>query len=160
MIFPILTYPDEILTQKAEKIKDVKNPEIKELIFDMLETLDQESNGMGLAAPQVGRSVRLCIIKYNRKTYILINPQIKSKSLAKETLEEGCLSFPGKYIPIKRHKKVKVVALDRHGKKIEIKAEGILARALQHEVDHLDGILFIDRAEKKDREMLVGEIKN
>jgi len=144
MILPILTYPNPLLKKKAEKIKDPRNPEIKELIFDMLETLEQ-NNGLGLAAPQVGKSIRLCIIKFNGKTYIFINPKIKSKSWKKEILEEGCLSFPGKFMPIKRSRKVKAEALDRKGEKIKIEAEGLLARAMQHEIDHLDGILFIDR---------------
>jgi peptide deformylase len=155
MILPILTYPNKILEKKAEKIKDVRDPEIKELIFDMLETLNSSDNGMGLAAPQVGKSLRLCVIRFNRRNYILVNPKIKSRSLGKEIMEEGCLSFPGIYVPIKRSKKVKVETMDRHGKKIEIKADGILSRAMQHEIDHLDGILFIKRMSKKDKERLL-----
>lgn len=145
MILPIITYPNDILRKKAEKIKDPKSAEIQELIFDMLETMEENGNALGLAAPQVGKSVRLCVIKYNGKTYILINPKIASKSWKKELLEEGCLSFPGKFIPVKRNKKVKIKALDRNGQKILIKAEGLLARAFQHEIDHLDGVLFIDK---------------
>jgi peptide deformylase len=144
MILPILTYPNPLLKKKAIKIKDPKDSEIKELIFDMLETLG-EANGLGLAAPQVGKSVRLCIIKLDGKTYILVNPKIKSRSWKKETLEEGCLSFPGQFMPIKRSWKVKVEAQDKNGEKIKIEAEGLLARAFQHEIDHLDGIVFIDR---------------
>lgn len=144
MILPILTYPNPLLEKKAEKIKDPKSPEIKELIFDMLETLEK-NQGLGLAAPQVGKSVRLCVIKIEGKTHILINPKIKSKSWKKEILEEGCLSFPGKFIPIKRARKVKVEAQDKNGDKVTITGEGMLARAMQHEIDHLDGILFIDR---------------
>ncbi|MCX6763347.1 MAG: peptide deformylase [Candidatus Moranbacteria bacterium] len=144
MILPIITYPNPILKKKSEKIKDPQSPEIKELIFDMLETL-KINNGLGLAAPQVGSSVRLCIIRLDGKTYILINPKIKSKSWSKEICEEGCLSFPGKFIPVKRNKKVKVQALDRNGQEIIISAEGILSRAFQHEIDHLDGILFISK---------------
>lgn len=144
MILPILKYPNVILKKKAKKIKDIKNPEIRELILNMLETL-KDASGLGLAAPQVGQSVRLCIIRLNGKTYVLINPKIRSKSIRKEILEEGCLSFPGKYLPIKRHKKIKISAEDRKGNKIILKAEGLLARAIQHEIDHLDGILIIDR---------------
>ena len=144
MVLPILTYPNPLLKKKAEKIADPKSPEIKELVFDMLETLEK-NNGLGLAAPQVGKSVRLCVIKIDGKTYILINPKIKSKSWKKEILEEGCLSFPGKFIPIKRSRKVKVEARNRNGEKFTITGEGMLARALQHEIDHLDGMLFIDR---------------
>lgn len=140
----ILTYPDPRLISKAQKIKNPKDPSIRELIFDMLETM-QENNGMGLAATQVGKALRLCVIRFERKTYILINPKIKSKSWGKEIAEEGCLSFPGQFIPVKRSKKVKVVAENRLGKEITIEATGLLARALQHEIDHLDGILYIDR---------------
>ncbi len=144
-LLPILIYPDSRLKEKAQEIADPKDPLIQELIFDMLETM-KENNGMGLAATQVGKSVRLCVIRFERKTYILINPKIKSKSWGKEIAEEGCLSFPGQFIPIKRSKKVKVVAQNKAGKIITIDAEGLLARALQHEIDHLDGILYIERA--------------
>jgi len=145
MILPILTYPDDILRKKTEKIKDPKDPEIKRLILDMLETMKASGNALGLAAPQVGSSVRLCIIRLESKNYILINPEIKSRSFRREIMEEGCLSFPGEYRPIKRHKKVTLKALDRKGNEITIKADGMLSRAIQHETDHLDGVLFIDR---------------
>lgn len=145
MILPIITYPNPILKKKTDTVKNPQDPRIKELIFDMLETLDNTPEGAGLAAPQIGSSVRLCVIKFEGKTYILINPEIKSKSFRKEVLEEGCLSFPGEFLLIKRHKKVTVKATGRNGENIKIKAEGILSRALQHEIDHLDGILFIER---------------
>jgi len=141
---PIVLYPDPRLKEKAREIDNPKDPLIQELIFDMLETM-KENNGMGLAATQVGRLVRLCVIRFERKTYILINPKIKSKSWGKEIAEEGCLSFPGQFIPVKRSKKVKVIAQNKAGKIITIEAEGLLARALQHEIDHLDGILYIER---------------
>ena len=143
-LLPILIYPNPRLKQKAQEIKNPKDPLIQGLIFDMLETM-KENNGMGLAATQVGKPVRLCVIRFERKTYILINPEIKSKSWGKELAEEGCLSFPGQFLPIKRSKKVKVLAQNKAGKKVEIVAEGLLARAMQHEIDHLDGILYIER---------------
>ncbi|HAI74555.1 MAG TPA: peptide deformylase [Candidatus Moranbacteria bacterium] len=143
-VLPILFYPDPRLKKKAEEIKNPKNPAVRELVFDMLETM-KKNNGLGLAAPQVGKLLRLCVIKFEKKTYILINPKIKSKSWSKEIAEEGCLSFPGQFIPVKRSKRVKVAAQDKTGKKISISAEGLLARAFQHEIDHLDGILYIDR---------------
>lgn len=145
MILPILTYPNPLLKKKSEEIDDPKNPEIRELIFDMLETMEASGNALGLAAPQVGKNVRLCIIKIGGKTHIFVNPKIKSKSLKKELTEEGCLSFPGEFLPIKRSKKVKVESIDRNGRKVKIEAEGLFSRALQHEIDHLDGILFIER---------------
>lgn len=145
MIIPIVIYPDDVLRKKNEEIADAKSPETKALILDMLETMEDAGNALGLAAPQVGASVRLCIIIIDGKTNILINPKIVSKSWKKEVSEEGCLSFPGKFIPVKRHKKVTVKTLNESGEKITIKADGLFARALQHEIDHLDGILFIDR---------------
>lgn len=157
MFLPILNYPNPLLIKKAEKIKDAKSPEIKELILDMLDTLDNAEHGMGLAAPQVGSSVRLCVIKFDGKKYILINPIIKSKSLSKEVVEEGCLSFPGKYVPIKRSKRVKVIAQNRNGEELIIKAEGIFARALQHEIDHLDGILILDKTDKESKKKLLSK---
>lgn len=141
---PILIYPDPRLKEKTRQIENPKDPLIRELILDMLETM-KENNGMGLAATQVGKPLRLCVIRFERKTYVLINPRFKSKSWSKEIAEEGCLSFPGQFIPVKRSKKVKVAAQDRSGKPIVIEAEGLLARALQHEIDHLDGILYIER---------------
>jgi len=148
-VLPIITYPNPILEKKTEKITDPNTPKIKELILDMLETMQHIQNAIGLAAPQVGQSVSLCIIKTEGKTHILINPKIKSRSWKKEICEEGCLSFPGQYIPIKRNAKVKIEALNRNGEKITLKGEGLLARAFQHEIDHLNGILYITKEEKK-----------
>lgn len=143
-ILPIITYPNKILEKKTGKIGDIKNSGLRKLVLDMLETLE-ENKGIGLAANQVGKSLRLCVIKLDGKTHILINPKYKSKSWRKEIAEEGCLSFPGRFFPVRRHRKVKVAAQDRQGNELVIEADGILSRALQHEIDHLDGILFISR---------------
>ena len=143
-ILPIITYPNPILEKKTSKIKDFKSPEIKEFVFNMLETLETKK-GLGLAANQVGKSLRLCIIKFEGKTYVLFNPKYKSKSWKKVIFDEGCLSFPGLFFPVKRHAKVTAEAQDRKGNKITLKADGLLSRALQHEIDHLDGILFTSR---------------
>lgn len=150
---PILIYPDSRLKKKAEEIKNPKDPLVQDLIFDMLETM-KANNGVGLAATQVGKPVRLCVVKFERKTYILINPKIKSKSWGKEISEEGCLSFPGQFFPIKRSKKVKVVTQNKAGKEILLEAEGFLARIFQHEIDHLDGILFIERKNNDNKKIL------
>lgn len=144
-VLNILTYPNELLRKKSTEIRNPKDSEIQELIFDMLETMEKTGNALGLAAPQVGKLVQLCIIKLDGKTYILINPKIISHSWKKEVCEEGCLSFPGKFIPLKRSQKVKVKAKNRNGEEFILKANGLLARALQHEIDHLRGILFIDK---------------
>lgn len=143
----IIEYPNPILAKAAELINDAKKPAIQKLITDMLETMEH-NNGVGLAAPQIGKSLRLCVIRVDETTHILINPRITYKSYLKEVCEEGCLSFPGKFIPIKRHKKVRVKALDEQGNEVTIKGEGLLSRALQHEIDHLDGKLFIEKEVK------------
>lgn len=140
----IVEYPNPILLKKTEPILDVKKASIKKLISDMLETME-ENNGVGLAAPQVGKSLRLCVIRVEDETYILINPRITYKSYLKEIWEEGCLSFPGKFIPVKRHKKVRVKAKNELGEEVTLKADGLLSRALQHEIDHLDGKVFIEK---------------
>lgn len=149
MILPILSHPNSILRQKAREVelKEIKNYEIKKLIFDMKETVEVE-NGIGLAAPQVGHSLRIIVIFLENKKIALINPQITYFSLRKKKDEEGCLSIPGKFGFVKRSKVIKVKAFDENGKKIKFKAKNLLARVIQHEVDHLDGVLFIDKAEK------------
>jgi peptide deformylase len=110
----------------------------------MTKTL-RASQGLGLAAPQVGENIRLCIIEIENELFVLINPEIKSLSNEKIVAEEGCLSFPGKFMPVERHKRVKVKAIDGNGKAQIIRARGLFARALQHEIDHLNGELFIDK---------------
>ncbi|TSD01294.1 MAG: peptide deformylase [Parcubacteria group bacterium Athens0714_25] len=140
----ILHEPNPILRQKAKKIKDPLSEEIQKLIPQMIKTL-KEAKGLGLAAPQIGKSVRLCIIEDGEKTHILINPQIKSASKEISISEEGCLSIPGKWLPIKRNEEVKVRYLNEKGEKCKLKTRGLLARAFQHEIDHLDGILIIDK---------------
>jgi len=147
-LLPIKTYPDPILKKKSEIITNPKSPEIQALVFDMLETMDA-NNGLGLAAPQVGKSLRLCVIRIDAKTHILINPKIVSKSTAKLIEEEGCLSFPGQFLPIKRAASVIVKTLDKNGKEKIIRASGLFARALQHEIDHLDGVVFLKRMVKE-----------
>lgn len=142
-VLPIITYPHPILRQKTENISDPRDPHIQKLIQSMMITM-QSNNGLGLAAPQVNYSKNLCLVDYQDKIYILINPKITSHSQTKSLDEEGCLSFPGKFLKIERYDKITVRYLDQFGKKRKLKASGLLARALQHEVDHLQGKLFID----------------
>lgn len=113
----------------------------------MINTM-RRSQGIGLAAPQVGVSQRLIVIAFQKEPLILFNPEISKKSFKKESGEEGCLSVPGVFGLVKRHYKISVAALDKSEKKINFVAEGMLARVIQHEVDHLNGILFIDRIKK------------
>lgn len=144
----IHTYPDDILRKKTAKIKDPLSKEIQELIPQMFDAM-HASNGLGLAAPQVGKDLRLCIIEEDGVQYVLINPQITAQSKKTILMEEGCLSFPKQFMLIKRPEEVKVRYLDKDGKACKIKAQGLLARAFQHEIDHLDGKLIIDRVKRK-----------
>ena len=143
MILEIRKYPHPILRRKSEEVKKV-TPELKRLIEDMIETMEK-NDGAGLAAPQVGILKRVIVAETERGPIGLINPEIIKKSKEKILAEEGCLSFPGLFLKIKRAKEVEVKALDVEGKEMKIKAEGLLARVLQHEIDHLDGILFVDK---------------
>ncbi len=147
MLLDIRKNPDPILRKKTAKVKDPMAPEIQELILNMLETMHQ-AQGVGLAANQVGFDLRLCIIEAEGKIHTLINPQLTAKSRTKVLADEGCLSFPGIFLPISRSAKVQVRYLDQTGKPQKIKADGLMAQALQHELDHLDGVLFIDRLKK------------
>lgn len=148
MKLEIKKYPDPILSQKAAKIKNAMDENIQKLIFDMTETLRSNDNGVGLAAPQVGVGLRLCIIELEGTRYVLINPKITAKSRTQEISEEGCLSFPGKFMPVSRAYEVRVRYTNEIGEPSKVKGQGLLARALQHEIDHLDGILFVDRIKK------------
>jgi len=139
----IKTNPDPILREKAKKISEI-TPEIKRLILDMAETM-KKANGIGLAAPQIGQSIRLCVINTEKGHLALINPTITWKSLRKENEEEGCLSVPGIFKPVKRSKIIYVKALNQDNKEIKFRASGLFARVIQHEVDHLDGVLITDK---------------
>jgi len=143
----IIKYPNDFLRKKTREVSDFKDAKIQRLILDMAKTMEKEK-GIGLAAPQVGSDLRICLARVDNTLYALVNPEIKSYSRAREVFEEGCLSFPGKFFPVERPIKVKIKTRDLNGKRIKIKAEGLLARVLQHEIDHLDGVLIIDRAMK------------
>lgn len=145
----IIKYPNDFLLRKTREVKveELKDPKIQRLILNMVRMMETEK-GVGLAAPQVGSDLRICTIAADGEAYVLVNPKIKSFSRKKDIFEEGCLSFPGQFFPVERPIKVKVQARDIEGKKVKIKADGLFARVLQHEIDHLDGILVIDRAMK------------
>ena len=140
-------HPDSVLRRKAEPIKAIElhKPELQQLFLDMEQTMD-DNDGIGLAAPQVGKSIQLAVIKTKDGALALANPKITRFSLRQEFGEEGCLSIPGVYGSVKRSRTIRVRALDRRGKKLNFKASGLFARVIQHEIDHLNGILFIDKA--------------
>ena len=135
---------DEVLRKKSRTVEKV-DEKIKELVQDMLETM-YKNNGVGLAAPQDGILKRVVVIDLydNNGPIVLINPEI-IKEKGEQEVEEGCLSFPNQFAKIIRPAEVTVKALDIDGKEIKIKAKELLAQAISHEVDHLEGILFVDK---------------
>jgi len=142
----ICTYPDAVLRQDAQPIDRIDS-EILRLMDDMAETM-YDAPGIGLAANQVGRPIRLIMVDLQRQDYehgliVLVNPEIVAAS-GEITYEEGCLSVPEYFASVKRAGEVTVCGLDRNGKEIQIEASGLLAVVLQHEIDHLQGRLFID----------------
>lgn len=155
----IKKYGDQVLRKPTEKVNEITE-DIKKLAMDMLETM-YAAPGAGLAAPQVGVSLKLCVIDVDpekNSPYILINPEIiegENKILE----EEGCLSFPGIYEKVNRYKTVTAEYTDLSGERKTIKADGFLAKAIQHETDHLNGKLFIDYVPAWKRKNIEKEIK-
>ena len=135
---------DKVLKTKAEPVLHV-DKKIRKLLDDMAQTM-YSADGVGLAAPQVGVSLRVIVIDVNEELIELINPVI-TKSEGCELGNEGCLSIPGVFGEVERFAEVTVTGLNRFGKNISITGTGLLSRALQHEIDHLDGILFIEKAQ-------------
>lgn len=149
MIRDIVFHPDKRLRLKSKKvlIKDIVSKEMRDFLIDMGQTM-LEKDGIGLAAPQIGVSKRIVVINTKDGILALINPIITKQSWRKEIDEEGCLSVPGVYANVKRPTKINVEAYDSAGQKIKFEAKGLFARVILHEVDHLNGILFIDKAIK------------
>ncbi|HHV93289.1 MAG TPA: peptide deformylase [Firmicutes bacterium] len=132
-----------VLRKKAEPVTQVTK-RIRKLVKDMLDTM-YEANGVGLAAPQVGISQRIIVVDVGDGPVVLINPEI-TEAYGKEIDSEGCLSIPGKWGYVERAQEVVVNGWNESGRSVRIRADGLFARALQHEIDHLDGVLFIDKA--------------
>ncbi len=152
---PILVYGDPVLRKRAKPVASI-SPALKRLADDMLDSM-YESNGIGLAAPQVGESVRLVVVDISggegkeKQPYVFFNPVILS-SRGEIVAEEGCLSVPDVWADVTRPEIITVQALDREGKPFELKnVNGLLARCIQHEIDHLEGVLFVDKISATDR---------
>ncbi|MBU0661111.1 peptide deformylase [Patescibacteria group bacterium] len=154
MILPITTYPTPSLFEASEHIDApfLLRKETQTLIDNMIDTMYAD-DGIGLAAPQIGKNIQLCVIGRdafkdhdNPQDTALINPRWEPMSRKKVWDTEGCLSVPKTYGKVRRYKEIRVVAKDRTGKELIFEAKGFLARVIQHEVDHLNGILFIDKA--------------
>lgn len=157
-IKPLIILPDPVLRQVSKPLETV-DARVLKLADDMLETM-YDAPGIGLAAIQVGEPLRLLVIdvakeEEGRKPQVFINPEIIASSDTRSTYEEGCLSIPGYYAEVERPAEITVNYIDRDGKQQQLAAEGLLATCLQHEIDHLDGILFIDHISRLKRDMVV-----
>jgi len=149
-VLQIRTLPDPMLRQKAKRVTKI-DASIQKLIDDMIDTLHDDPNRAGLAAPQVGVLLRIVVIEVPEQELItLINPEIIKKE-GERIVQEGCLSIPGYFGEIKRAVTVKVKAKNRDGKEFRLKAEGLLAQALEQEIEHLDGVLYIDHLESSEK---------
>ena len=158
----IVIQPDPILRKKSEPLEKVDD-ELRALLDDMLETM-YAAPGIGLAAVQVGVLKRLIVIdiskdKEKKNPLFLVNPEITFKSKKTSTYEEGCLSLPGHFAEIERPSECQIKFTDYNGKDNELRAEGLLSTCIQHEVDHLNGVLFIDYLSKLKKDMIVKKLK-
>ncbi len=159
MILPIIKYPNEILRTQGKDVKFPASASVRKLVADMIETV-QNAQGIGLAAPQVGVSANVIIINLGFKdlpVFAILNPRIIATSKKTTKLEEGCLSLPGVYGMVARPKQVTVSGYTIDGKKIEFEADGLLSKVVQHETDHVNGVLIIDKIIKyTEGEELIG----
>ena len=160
-IKPILTEPNKILRQVSKNVEKVGKEE-QELMDDMLDTM-YAAKGIGLAAIQIGVPKRIIVMDLSKddekkEPKYFVNPVIKKKDIDKSTYEEGCLSVPNQFAEIDRPKKCEVEYLDYHGNRKILHAEGLLATCIQHEMDHLEGILFIDYLSKLKKSMIIKKL--
>ncbi len=158
--YTIKVYPDPVLRKIADEVHEI-NEGTRALIKDMFEIMEEEG-GIGLAAPQVGISKRIIVLSLKEKNFdkmALINPVIVSGSKETAFVEEGCLSIPGINADVQRSTKLIARGLTRSGKMVEITASNLLTRVLLHEIDHLDGVLFIDRLSDKEKKKVEGDLQ-
>lgn len=151
-ILPIITESDAknpILRARSKEVADISETEIQRLIKDMQETLAIAKNGIGIAAPQVGRNLRVFVVSpaLELNQIVFINPVITKISEKAKLMDEGCLSVPGLYGKIKRAESLKIEAFNQNSRKFKMKADGLVAQLFQHEIDHLNGVLFKDNAD-------------
>lgn len=157
-VLRIRTWGDPVLKTRAKEVTEITD-EVRQLARDMLETLQSE-RGVGLAANQVGALWRVFVAEVKEgettlpRRYTILNPKLTRSSRETETAEEGCLSFPGLYGPVERSCEITIEGLDLKGRPVTLQASGLLARACQHELDHLDGVVFIERMKLVQRLML------
>ena len=155
MAFDMRTFGDPILKTRAALVKDFDGS-LERLAEDMLATM-REQEGVGLAANQVGRLKRILVVAVEDDEYVLVNPVIEEASETIESVPEGCLSIPGIQVEVERPTEITISGQDASGEPIRIEAEGLLARVFQHEVDHLDGVLILDRTDRASRKAAMRE---
>ena len=149
-VLPIRFFPDPVLKQKAKRVRNIDGS-IKKLISNMIETLHSVPGRVGLAAPQVGFPLRVIVIGLpEAEDIVLINPEIVRRK-GERLIDEGCLSVPGYFGQVNRAESVTVKGRDQNGKAIRIKADGFLAQALEHEIDHINGVLYINHLGSMDK---------
>ena len=148
-MLPIITHPAPSLRERSIEVKreDIGTAEMQHYIDELIDAMFVH-DGIGIASPQVGKNIRIFIVNERKGATAYINPEVEILNDEMQESEEGCLSVPGKWGIVDRAKKVRVRALDRHGRQIDLEAKGLYATVYQHELDHLNGILFIDKAKR------------
>ena len=155
MALEVKTFGDPVLKTRAAKVKEFDDALLR-LTEDMLVTM-HEREGVGLAANQVGRLRRVLVAAIEEDEYVVVNPVIEASSEETEVLAEGCLSIPGIQVEVERPVAVTITGQDTAGEDLRLEAEGLLARVFQHEVDHLDGVLILDRTDRESRKAALRE---
>ena len=156
-VLPIRDFPDPVLRQRAAEVTEITEVH-RRLVRDMIDTM-REAPGVGLAGPQVGVLERIFVWEVDEEYGAVFNPEIVDRSDEKIVDAEGCLSLPGLTYDVERHYEVTVRGVDENGDAIELKGEDLLGRVFQHEIDHLDGVLFIDHLDEEDRKEALGILR-
>jgi len=145
--FPLITEPTPSLRERSREVEpaEITTAEFQQFIDTLIRTMHVE-DGIGIASPQVGKNIRVIIVNLKEGATCFINPEITKRSETTVESEEACLSVPGRSGLVKRHKRINLRALNRHGRRVEMDASGLMSIVFQHEIDHLDGILYIDKA--------------
>ncbi len=155
--YEVRTFGDPALKSRASKVKDFDEP-LKQLAEDMMRVM-RERDGVGLAANQIGRLKRIFVAAYEDEEYVIVNPEIEERSETTEKDTEGCLSIPETRVEVERPTAVTITGQDLSGAPVRVEAEGLLARIFQHEIDHLDGVLILDRTDRESRKNAMREIR-
>ncbi len=155
--YEVRTFGDPALKSRASKVKDFDEP-LKQLAEDMMRVM-RERDGVGLAANQIGRLKRIFVAAYEDEEYVIVNPEIEERSETTEKDTEGCLSIPETRVEVERPTAVTVTGQGLSGVSVRVEAEGLLARIFQHEIDHLDGVLILDRTDRESRKNAMREIR-